>query len=317
MRQNWSKLQLHWPNGSDSRYDAELAAQLPAVYDELQRDDLRYFARVFFASMPDADAKQSGNDKAAGELAPRDRRLVELAGELDEVTFTDPALKARSLVALCGNEPARERVVAAVAELYQPDTVTAAFRARDDGRVRQATEFAVCHLGNRLRQGDAQPLAELLGQLNSESAEDYQFGQWTSPLVTCCRDAPARAGPAAAGGPVCGVGRGAGGMMTGREYVNLQDYNRYNALLLAMHSQAGQCEAATKWIGDISDYVHSQIERHGATEDIWRFGLRLNGPATDENLDARLRYAQNCAPLRHRPQVDPLARRPAVPHPGR
>lgn len=296
VRHNWPRLRFRWPNTPANHYDASVAAQLPAVCEHLPRDDERYFARLFFASMPDVGKKQADGEEAAA--ADRDQRLVDLAGELKDVEFTDAALKSRSLVLLSGSEPVREMVAETLAGQYRPESVVVAFHSNDEARVRQETELAVCHLGNRLRQGDVGPLVDLVGRLSAQAGDDdYQFGQRVMPLVICCRDALRAQGPRLSGDQCEKVAAALRGLLVGRQYVYFNELRDLNCLLTALQAQAGQRDVVNKWFESISDYSRREIEQRGVTEDIWKFGLRLNGPATAENLDDRLRYVQNALRL--------------------
>ena len=42
----------------------------------------------------------------------------------------------------------------------------------------------------------------------------------------------------------------------------------------------------------VSDYNRNRIENGGVTNDVWRIGLRLQGPPTPENLDARMQFVK-------------------------
>ena len=66
IRRNWSKMQLNWPADRGSNYDSSFAALAAPVFEQLKGDDERYFAELFFASMPDPEQKKEAAEEQPG-----------------------------------------------------------------------------------------------------------------------------------------------------------------------------------------------------------------------------------------------------------
>jgi hypothetical protein len=288
IRGNWTALEIDWPNEAATQYDADLAAILPAVYDEFERDDQRYFAQLLFASMPDAES--------LGDLPSRDDRMRQLSGKLDQVVFSDNGLRRRTLVLLSRSAATRDDVAELVAEEFDSERVAAAFQADDsqDPRIIQETQLAVCHLRNRLDAGDAAAMANLLKRLNaSPSEDDYEFGQRVSPLVDCCRDELREPGKVWLVDDCKAIATELQKAISSREYVYFPDYRGFNSLMTALICQADDLAAAEKWLKSLSNDIDQQMVNQGVTDDVWKFAVRLNGAPTAENRDARMRYVRN------------------------
>ena len=99
IRRNWPQLRFEWPNTRVTWFDVKFGDSLSPVFEKLDRDDLRYFAELFFASAPDVDKSQPvGN--AESNTTSRDDRMRQLGEKFSEIEFADAALRRRSLVIL-------------------------------------------------------------------------------------------------------------------------------------------------------------------------------------------------------------------------
>jgi hypothetical protein len=191
----------------------------------------------------------------------------------------------------------REQVAEAVAQEYQPENLASAFRAREDSpRLAQETQLAVCHFANRLHAGDCAQFVELLGRLNAGSdQEDYQFASRLTPLLECCRDMLRKPGQPLSPDDCAAIAAQMRNIFKDRDNIYFNDPRGFNTLLVAMHGQAGQVDEANKWINTVSENCRHQLANESVNDDIWKFGLRLNAPATAtaDNVEARLRFVQN------------------------
>jgi tetratricopeptide (TPR) repeat protein len=296
IRGNWSTLVFDWPNDPTTQYDAEFAAQVPATFDAIDRDDLRYFARLFFASMPDLKTPgPKASEPPSGELPPRDERLRELSAKLNDVKFTDKQLYRRALVLLSRSPATRADVAERISKEYDVERLASAFMA--NGRtpqLTQETQLAECYLRKRLGEGDAAELAKLLKRLNANPADnDYEYGQRVEPLLNSCRDVLREPGDAWTAEDCAHIVAELQAAYTNREYVYFPDYRGFNSLLVALIARADNLPDAQKWLKSLPQNSYRQMVNQGLHGDVWKFALRLSGTPTTDNLDARIRSAEN------------------------
>jgi len=287
IRVKWPTLNFDWPKEASSQYDAQLAALLPAVYEKLDREELRYFARLLFASMPDADS--------LGDVPAHDDRMRDLAGKLADVEFKDKTLYRRALVLLSRCAATRADVAPLVAEEFDVERLAAAFHSdNDQPPLEQETQLTVCHLRNRLAAGDAAALAKLLKRLNaSQPRQEYQFCRRLSPFLRCARDVlrePGEAWPADDCALILAQMQAA---VADRQYVYFDDSPGFNTLLTALIARTDQRAESEKWIKSLPKNSYNNLFSRGITGDVWKFGVRLLGPPSDSNYEERQRFVQN------------------------
>ncbi len=294
IRSNWPTLQLEWPSTPKTRFDVKFAALVPAVYEQLDRNDLRYFAELFFASAFDVDPKSQANDGLEPDATNRDERLSKLAERYSEIEFADAALRKRSLVILSLCKATRDSVADQLAAEYKVENVVSAIQSQENQTaITQETQLAACHLNNRLRQGDSQPLVELLSRLNrNPDGNDYQFGQRLMPFITCLRDALNESGQPWSAEECTAIAAQMRDFFKNRDYIYFNDYQAFNSLFAAMHSRVDNRDTVQKWWKELPENSRSQMKNRGFKDDIWKLGLRLVGPPTPENVEARVQYVE-------------------------
>lgn len=304
VRRNWPVLQLTWPTNDATYYDDEFAKLVPAVYEVMESEDQRYFAKLLFASMPDREPEKKNGDQqdekkseaaSPASTTPRDLRLAALAEQVGAVKFSDDACHKRVLVLLSGSDVTRDKVADAVAKAFKPENLASAFRVRDDSpRLNQETELAVCHFTNRLQAGDSSQFVELLSRLIAGTeTEDYQLTERLWPLLDCCRNSLKEPEKPLAPQDCAAIAAQLRAIFKDRDYVHFNDSQAFNALFLALHSQAGEGEVANKWISTVSENCRYQLAEQSVNDDIWKIGTQLNTPVTPDNLDARVAFVQN------------------------
>jgi hypothetical protein len=204
-------------------------------------------------------------------------------------------MKKLCLVLLANSEPAGKKVAQEMAAAFDAKNVLLAYASNDSTRLTQETRLASCHLRNRLREGDCEAYVDLLTRLSANpSDDDYQFGNAASPFIDCAisvlRDKESKPWTQA---QCSAMGKALRSVLNNREYVNINDFETYNALLLVLHAQAAETDELASWLTKLSEYNRDRIQNSGTKNDIWQFGLRFSGPANAENIDARIRYVQN------------------------
>jgi len=295
LRSGWPRLSLNWPNADVTRYDAEIEKLLPSMLEKLERDDERYFAKVLFAAMPDVKQPKQTSDNAGVGLPSRDQRLGKLASQFASIDFKDPALKKLCLVILSDSDAVGKQVAAEVAAEFDPKSILLAYANDDQTHLTQESRLAKRHLRNRLREGDFAAYVDLLNRLSANPSDnDYEFGNVVNPFIECAidalRDKNAKMWTAEQCAAVAAAMRRT---LEDREYVNMNNAQDFNTMLVALHCQADTCDELTQWMKKISNHSRSRVGNGGVMQEVWRFGVRLNGPATAENLDARIQYLQN------------------------
>lgn len=295
LRGSWPRLQLDWSGEPRQTYDAEIEQRLKAMLEKLDRDDERYVARILFASIP--DPKNPSQDPGAPAL--RDERLAKLADEFSGIEFKDSTLKKICLILLGNNDASGPKVAQEVAAAFDAKQIAVAFAGDDQSRITLEGSLAKCHLVNQLRAGDCTAYAELLTSLSANRGDhDYQFDQQVSPLIDCALIALKNKSTKPWTLEQCtAVAKSLRGLLKDREYVNFRDYRGLHNVLVALACRTGQQDDWQTWVKSISEYNRNQLQNSGLSNDIWRLGLTLVGPATPENLDARLSYFKNVSQL--------------------
>jgi hypothetical protein len=289
LRSGWSRLALSFPTR-----EADAESLLPQLLERLDRDDERYFAKLLFASLQDAQQKNGSADSAAPATTTRDQRLEELAKDFSQIEFKDPGLQKTCLVLLSDSEAAGKQIADAVAKAYEQQAVVSAYVSNDSNRLTQESLLAKAHLTNRLRAGDCDSFAALVNALSDNPTDDdYRLGQAVNPFIECAlatlRDKNGKPWTAEQS---LAVGEALAGVLKGRDYVNINDFDPYNTLVVALHARAGKTDDLKTFITKVSDYSRSRFQQTGSREEIWNFGSRLIGPPTADNLAERIQYAR-------------------------
>jgi hypothetical protein len=295
LRRSAQKLDVNWPNNETTRYDDEIAKELPTMLEKLDREDEKYLAKVLFAAMPDGNTPKRGGEDVEPGPTPRDERLGKLAGEFKSVKFDNPALKRLSLVLLSGSEVAGKQIADEVAAAYDPGRVVASITSDNTGTNTQEVRLAQCHFANLLREGKTEAYVELIKKMSASSGDDdYRFGNALNPFIECAysalRDKKTKPWSPEACAAVC---EALAGSLKDKQYVNINNFENFSTLMGALYAQANSTAKSDETLTKVSDYSRSRFENSGARDEIWRIGLRLNGPPSAENLDARVRYLQN------------------------
>jgi hypothetical protein len=297
LRRSAPKLDVNWPSNETTRYDDVIAKQLPAMLEKLDRDDEKYLTKVLFAAMPDREKPKRGGEDLEAAPTPRDERLGKLAGEFKSIRFDNPVIKKLSLVLLSGSEVAGRQIADEVAAAYDPIKVVASISNANNSSasLTQETRLAQCHFRNLLREGTTEPYVDLLKRMTaSAGSDDYWFGNALNPVIECAcsalRDKKTKPWSPEA---CAAMGEALAGTLKDRQYVNVNNFENFSTLLAALYAQANNGDKIIEAFKKMSDYSRSRFENQGPKEELWRFGLRLNGERTAENLDARVRYLQN------------------------
>jgi hypothetical protein len=288
-RSGWPNIALDWPQSAESRHDAEIVSRLPALLEKLERGDEKYLAQVLFASIPDAP-------NPADAAAPtRDERLTSLAEEFPKVEFKDAAMKKVCLVLLSSSDPAGKQIAGEVAAAYDQKALLVAAANNDQTRLTQETRLATRHFRNRLREGDVAQFVELVQKLAANPIDqDYQFGQNVSPFIECGVEALREKGGQPWSAEQCAaLAEALRRTLLNRDYVNINNFENFTSLVVALHCRADKMAELKDWLTKISNYSQSRINNGYLRDDFWQLGVRLIGPPTAENLDARIQYAQN------------------------
>ncbi len=289
------KLDVNWPNKEVTRYNDDIEKLLPATLAKLDRDDERYLAKVLFAAMPDREQPKKPKTTTNSAPGPRNERLSKLAGEFASVSFKDPILKKLCLVLLSGSDAAGKQIAGEIAAAYDATNILSALSSPDRTRLTQETRLAQCHFQNLLREGKYEPYVDLLKRMSATpSDDDYRFGEAVSPFVQCAvtslRDTNRKDWSPEA---CAAIGEALGNTLKDREYVNINNFEDFSTILVTLYCQADKRDKFDELKKKISEYNRNRLTSSGAKDDVWRFGLSLNRPATPENLDARIRYLQN------------------------
>jgi tetratricopeptide (TPR) repeat protein len=295
LRRSALKLDVNWPKKEVTRYSDDIEKLLLAMLAKLDRDDERYLAKVLFAAMPDREQPKNAKKKTTGAPGPRDERLSKLAGEFASVSFKDPALKKLCLVLLSSGDVAGKQIAGEIAAAYDASNILSALSSPDRTRLTQEARLAQCHFRNLLRDGKYEPYVDLLKRMSAmQSDEDYRFGEAVSPFVECAVASLRDTNRKNWSPETCAaIAEALGNTLKDREYVSINNFEDFNTTLVTLYCQADKRDKLDELKKKLSEYNRSRLNNSGIKDDIWRFGLSLNGTATPENLDARIRYVQN------------------------
>jgi tetratricopeptide (TPR) repeat protein len=174
-----------------------------------------------------------------------------------------------------------------------------AFAGEDSTRLTQETRLAKCHLDNQLRDGECTAYIDLMTRVGANAREDdYQFGQSIGPFIECAISALHNKDTKPWTREQCkAIGKALRGLLNDRDYVNINDFQAFSTVLVALSCQEDTDDEFNAWVKKVSDYNRSRIENGGVKNDVWRIGLRLQGPPTPENLDARMQFVKRATQL--------------------
>jgi tetratricopeptide (TPR) repeat protein len=245
--------------------------------------------------MPDREPPNKAKKKTGSAPGPRDERLSKLAGEFASVSFKDPVLKKLCLVLLSTSDVAGKQIASEIAAAYDASNILSALSSPDRTRLTQEARLAQCHFRNLLRDGNYESYVDLLKRMSATSSdEDYRFGEAVSPFIECAVASLRDTSRKNWSPETCAaIGDALGNTLKDREYVNINNFEDFNTTLVTLFCEADKRDKLDELKKKLSEYNRSRLNNSGIKEDVWRFGLSLNGPATPENLDARIRYVQN------------------------
>lgn len=290
---HWPTLDFHWPDDPSCRYDVVVAAAAPPVFEAIESAEIRYFAELMLASMPDAKGESDAGDADGASLQAE--RMDALVPKIEEMEFKNEACHKRVLVLLSRNDATRDAVADRVAQLYNPANLTSAFHSNNDSvQLTHETQLAVCHFGNQFLAGKASDFVSMLKQLIAGSTQDnYQFTRRLVPVLESFRSVLGKPTEPLTPEDCSAIAAELRNIFKDRDYLHFNDSRSFNNLLVAMHSQAGEAELANEWVGTVNNNCRRVLEQNGVNDDIWKFGLQLNATAAPENLQNRLRYIEN------------------------
>ncbi|QDT71705.1 Tetratricopeptide repeat protein [Lacipirellula limnantheis] len=303
LRTNWSAFSLDWPSDDDMTFDAAIDGQTASLAEKLLRDDERYFARAMLASLPDpqpasAEDEKKGDDAAEQaadvEPTPRDLRLLKLAEEFSGATKKDEALRNRTIAILgqsrAANATLQEEIAAQYAKLSLPVT----FQQDDDRRWRSELELASRHFDNRFAQGDTQAFVAAFDGIvaSIEGDNAYQAGEKLNPLIESCYDSIKVHGEKWTPEQCAAVGRSLRSLLDDKEYIYLNEFAKFNALVLLTHAKGGNSSELAKWREELSGNIQRYLKDRGVDDETWTTLRKIAGKPTPENLPQRIKLVE-------------------------
>jgi len=112
----------------------------------------------------------------------------------------------------------------------------------------------------------------------SSGDDDYRFGNALNPFLECAYAALRDKRTAPWSPEACAaMGEALANTLKDRNYVNINNFENFSTLLVALYGQANNGERISEAMKKVSDYSRSRFDSSGAKEDVWRFGLKLTG----------------------------------------
>jgi hypothetical protein len=300
LRTHWTAFSLDWPSDDDLTFDPAIEAQTTPLTEKLLRDDERFFARALLASLPDPeppkeaeseDAENAVEQPAAAEPTPRDVRLLKLAEELSDSTTSDEALRNRTISILGQSRAANARLQEEIAAQYAKLTLPITFQGDDNRRWQLELELASRHFDNRFAEGDTATFVTAFDQLvkSIEGDNSYQAGQKLDPLLVSCYDSIQLHGAKWTPDQCAAMGRSLRSLLNDQQYIYLNEFPKFNALMLLTHARGGNGAELVEWRKKLSDNSRSYMKSRGVDDETWATLGKLIGEPTPENLPERIK----------------------------
>lgn len=303
LRTHWGAFSLDWPSDDDLTFDPAIDAQTTPLAEKLLRDDERFFARALLASLPDPqssqEAEQEGGEKPAEQTAtaeptPRETRLLKLAEELGGSSKNDEALRMRTIAILGQSRPASHRLQEEIAALYEKLTLPVTFQGDDIRRWQLELELATRHFDNRFAAGDTATFVTAFDGLvkSIEGDHAYEAGQKLDPLLDACYDSIQSHGAKWTPEQCAAMGRSLRSLLDDRQYIYLNEFPKFNALVLLTHARGGNGAELVEWRKKLSDNSRSYMKNRGVDGETWAALCKLVGEPAPENLPERIKLVE-------------------------
>ncbi len=309
LRSHWATFSLDWPEQSGVEYDDAIAGQVDPLLEKLQRDEEKLFARALVASLPDPkpagseqQEEQGGKEKAAAEdkapatnePTPRDQRLIKLAEEFNATAKGDEGLRSRTLAILGSSQPANAVLQKAIADQYAKLTLPTSFQQDDQTRWKLDVELARRHFENRFAAGDVADFISAFDQLTAaiDGQQSYEAGMKVQPLIDFSYDAILAHGDKLTAEQNAKLGRSVRAFLSDQEYIYLNNYPKFNAVVLLTHARGGNAEELKGWYKGLSNNCKSWVKSHGVNNELWEGLRKSSGEPTAENLLERLEMVE-------------------------
>lgn len=307
LRSHWVTLTLSWPTHDDAAYDEVIEAQTQPLVEKLLREEERLFARALLASLPDPAPPKAGEEKPAGEQpednandvaaepTPRDARMLKLADEFRAATGNDDAYQIRTLAVLGTSPPTNERLRDQTAAQFAKLALPISFQQDDDQRWKIESELAARHFDNQFAAGDptafTKSFTELVASIGEENA--YNEGMKVAPLIDACFKAIQTHGNKFTPEQFAALGRAVRSLLDNREYLYLNEFRKFNSVVLFSHLRGEITKELPKWEKNLSGNCRSWVKNAGVDDKFWGTLSKLHGQGTPENLSERIKLMED------------------------
>lgn len=303
LRTHWAAFSLDWPSDDDLTFDPAIDAQTTPLAEKLLRDDERFFARALLASLPDPqssqEAEQEGDEKPAEQTAtaeptPRETRLLKLAEELGGSAKNDEALRMRTIAILGQGRAANQRLQEEIAAQYAKLTLPVTFQGDDIRRWQLELELASRHFDNQFAAGETATFVTAFDGLvkSIEGDHAYEAGQKLDPLLASCYDSIRSHGAKWTPEQCAAMGRSLRSLLDDRQYIYLNEFPKFNALLLLTHARGGNGAELVEWRKKLLGNSRSYMKNRGVDDETWAALGKLIGAPTPENLPQRIKLVE-------------------------
>ena len=269
IRNQWSRVDTN-RQSTLVQYDEALDQALPVFLQEIQREDLKYFAEVLLKNLADPAGDESD---PAGR---RDARLKELAQRLDQVEFVAPALKEQTLMLLSQGKESAMLVAEPLAEMAKTINVVALLEVNDRQLKQRRQALLAKYLDASLKSGDPEPMTEALDKIvKAEIEQPYykrELIQQISGAVEQTVHAHWLEWKPEQIEAMLPITRQLAGPPT-----NMHIYERdaYNAANFLGHILADKEKELKAWWDQLSDEQREEHNRFGVHRELWEMTAKI------------------------------------------
>ena len=291
VRVGWEDCELSAVSSGHAVFDAELAEKLPAFYEQIRDEDLRFFAQGLMICLKDPQPVPKENFTA------RKQRQTEFAEQFGSIQFKARQVKSRTLLLLASRGTVPKQVATSLEEeAGKIDLVRAS--SGDYSEYQKSQELVLAFLKFSLSKGNSQPTVEVLSRLlESADEDDWQIrnavNEINRELFQALKKDDVDWNPAAHSA-LAPVMRKI--ILTPQDHY-LNNRGQCHAVALAAHLVGGKTEEFMTLVDDMEKEQRETLTQHGIDIAFLDIVAKSFGEPNEENLQSRIDAVKNIAKL--------------------
>ncbi|MEO2045713.1 MAG: hypothetical protein ABGX16_03970 [Pirellulales bacterium] len=286
-RAHWLTMDVHRADRSLVEFDQALSVNLPALLALLPLESEKYTAELMLFSLADAKPLENG-------IETREERMTRLAARYEQTNTSNSTQRNRMLEILSTSVGAAQVVSGAIAEHYQTLDLLSAARNHDQRLLQQMLHVVAKHCRNRFREGDPKPWADSIRIFTGHWTDNqYQLQQAIQPLINCAIESIQKDGSHWHSEQSAAIAKSLRSILSGRDNFYLNEYEKFNQLLLTTHARAGTIDQLGPWHQSLSTNMQHMVGRQHQGARIFELASAIFPDPNDENLDQRIEMAFN------------------------